>query len=630
MRSLKSAEGLEMNSQVRRVGFLFTAAALVALAITSIANPVTAWPERTPRVGVAVFGGRTDDKVTAVVADVVGNIYVTGYFHDSMDIDPGPASLLLREDPDHDYAVELWDTGDAFVAKFNANGDLVWAKRIGGNGQDGGNAIAVNASGDVYVSGFFTRRANFDPGLTDFALTAPNGVHTSIQHAFLMKLDSFGRFSWAIDGGHGRGRSLAILGNGVVVQMDGKIWNVNSSGSVDWTIASGCRGALHVVRGSLFVGGWFTDVIDADPGPAELALTSNGGLDACLAKYSSAGLLEWAKSFGGESDDRISDITSTGDSLIVGGAFWRSADFDPSSSNAIRTSMGRSDYFVAQFDMDGGFSFVQTFGSLRGEDSDLRLTSSGSKVWGAVNFSAPIEMTSEGKTIATKDGLGSFILIVKISVFSNASPNIAWFADAGGGNSGRPSFSDLVFSPSMTINEDGVKTEGVVAVGGFAGSPVDFDPGEGTAAFRVNPADTSPTQWSDGFIWALTESGALLSSKAPTEISVSQPSPTSPVPSGITVSQPSLATTGLSSKGTTVGVIKRGETMSAKALTKAAKITTPRGSRVLLKISKTSSKRCKLSTTGVKGIAVGQCTVTVTVVAASGKRSSKTVSMRVA
>ncbi len=616
-----------MNSRVRRSGFLFTAAALVALDITSIANPVTAWPERTPRVGVAVFGGRADDKVNAVVADDVGNIYVTGTFHESMDIDPGPASLVLHEDPDHEYMKELWDMGDAFVAKFNPNGDLVWAKRIGGNGQDGGNAIAVNASGDVYVSGFFTRRANFDPGLTDFALTAPNAEYVSIQHAFLMKLDSSGRFSWAIDGGQGRGRSLAILGNGVVVQMDRKIWNVDSSGSVDWTIASGCIGTLHVVRGSLFVGGWFTDVIDADPGPAELALTSNGGLDACLAKYSSDGLLEWAKSFGGESEDQISDITSTGDSLIVGGLFARSADFDPSSSAAIRTSIGRSDYFVAQFDLDGDFSFVQTFGSLRGEDSDLRLTSSGSKVWGAVNFSAPIEITSDGTTIAATSGRGTFSLIVKISVFSGASPNIAWFADAG--DSGRPSFSDLVFSPSMTISENGVKTEGVVVVGGFSGSPVDFDPGEGTALFRVNPADWA-NQWNDGFIWALTTSGELLSSKAPTEIPVSQPSPTSILPGGIAVSQPSLATTGLSSKGTTVGVVRKDKTMSSKALAKAAKITTPRGSRVLLKISKTSSKRCKLSATGVKGIAVGHCTVTVTVVAASGKRSSKTVSMRVA
>jgi alpha-tubulin suppressor-like RCC1 family protein len=105
---------------------------------------------------------------------------------------------------------------------------------------------------------------------------------------------------------------------------------------------------------------------------------------------------------------------------------------------------------------------------------------------------------------------------------------------------------------------------------------------------------------------------------------------TSATPSGTPALQSSPTRTGISSKGSTVGVVRAGKTLSAKALTKAAKIKTPPGSKVLLKIAKTSSKRCKLSAMGLKGIAVGRCTVTVTVVAASGKRSSKTVSMRVA
>ncbi len=94
--------------------------------------------------------------------DGSGHSYVTGSFRGSATFGPGETNETT-----------LTSAGgiDIFVAKYDAAGALVWAKRAGGTGSDFGRGTAVDGSGNSYVTGFFgafgSAAATFGPGETN-------------------------------------------------------------------------------------------------------------------------------------------------------------------------------------------------------------------------------------------------------------------------------------------------------------------------------------------------------------------------------------------------------------------------------------------------------------------------------
>src|SRR5437868_5783806 len=100
------------------------------------------------------MGGSTFDGSSAIKTDATGNIYSTGVFRASADFDPGPGT----------YNLNTSIGNDAFISKLDPSGNMIWARQVGGpNDSDGGNDIAVDGSGNVYVTGYFNATANFDP-----------------------------------------------------------------------------------------------------------------------------------------------------------------------------------------------------------------------------------------------------------------------------------------------------------------------------------------------------------------------------------------------------------------------------------------------------------------------------------
>ncbi|MEO5571570.1 MAG: SBBP repeat-containing protein [Bacteroidia bacterium] len=121
-----------------------------------------------------------------MTTDAAGNVYTTGYFFGIVDFDPGPGTVNLST-----AATDL--SGDVFVTKCNASGNLVWAKQLGGLAQDYSTSIAVDVSGNVYTLGSFKETADFDPGAGTFNLTA-SSTNSDI---FISKLNASGNFVWA-------------------------------------------------------------------------------------------------------------------------------------------------------------------------------------------------------------------------------------------------------------------------------------------------------------------------------------------------------------------------------------------------------------------------------------------------
>lgn len=92
----------------------------------------------------------------SVDIDGVGGLYFTGFFQETIDFNPGSGTASLSSAGGE----------DVFVAKFDVGGNFVWAKALGGtNSQfgDRGEDLAVDATGNVYTTGWFYDAADFDP-----------------------------------------------------------------------------------------------------------------------------------------------------------------------------------------------------------------------------------------------------------------------------------------------------------------------------------------------------------------------------------------------------------------------------------------------------------------------------------
>jgi hypothetical protein len=192
------------------------------------------------------FGETSNDYSRGIAVDPNGgDIYITGVFNGTADFNPAIGTTNLTS-----AGLE-----DMFFAKYDASGGLVFAKSVGGSFSDLGAAITFDASGNVYVAGYFTGTdADFDPGAGTATLTDPGGFGL-----FYAKYNSSGIFQW-------------VKGAGDVEDDEARAIAVDGSGNV-------------------YVTGFFGGTVDFDPGPGTSNLVAAGSDDIFLAKYESNGAL---------------------------------------------------------------------------------------------------------------------------------------------------------------------------------------------------------------------------------------------------------------------------------------------------------------------------------------------------
>lgn len=184
-------------------------------------------------VWVRPYSGRAYEQGSGIDVDPSGNVHVTGLFNGTVDFDPGKGLANLNSA----------GKSDIFIAKLNANGDYVWALRMGGTEDDAGNGIQVDASSNIYTTGYFADRVDFDPGTSTVYLSAAGG-----SDVFIHKLGSSGNYLWAK---HIGGRQTDI----------GRDISTDASKTI-------------------YVAGSFSDKADFNPAKDTLYRTSNGDLDA--------------------------------------------------------------------------------------------------------------------------------------------------------------------------------------------------------------------------------------------------------------------------------------------------------------------------------------------------------------
>ena len=208
-------------------------------------------------------GGSSSDYCNSIAVDVNGNSYVTGSFQGSATFGSTTLTTVGYD--------------DIFVAKLDSNGNWLWARNAGGSSPDFGYGIAVDASGNSYVTGYFGgTTATF--GST--TLTTNGGYDI-----FVAKLDSNGNWLWARNAGGGN----PDFGYGIAVDASG---NTYVTGYIQSTTANFGSNTL----------------------------TNSGSNDIFVAKLDSNGNWVWAKNAGGTKNDYGQGIAidANGNSYITG------------------------------------------------------------------------------------------------------------------------------------------------------------------------------------------------------------------------------------------------------------------------------------------------------------------------
>jgi len=204
---------------------------------------------------------------------------------------------------------------DSYLAKFDSDGLPIWAKQAGGTSYDAGAGIAIDKYNHVYFTGYFNSNANFDGQ----SLSSSGG-----DDIFIASYDSNGNVRWAKSGD---GSGAYDIGNKLSCDINGNVYTI---GQFEDTIAFG-----------------------------GLTSVSNGMLDVFIVKADSSGTFKWLNTYGGPADDVGYDID-----VLENGTMYYSGLFNDACAfgSTTLTSIGGMDMFIASNFSDGSMFWVKQEG----------------------------------------------------------------------------------------------------------------------------------------------------------------------------------------------------------------------------------------------------------------------------
>jgi hypothetical protein len=254
-------------------------------------------------------GGSSTDVCYSVCTDIVGNVYLTGYFY-SPTFQIGSITLTNANPSGPE---------DLFVAKIDPNGNVLWARSAGGNDREVGNSVSVDINGNAFVTGYFR-----SPSIT-FGSTILTNTNNGSSDIFIVKYDTNGNVIWAkSNGGNGYDEAYSLSADAV---------------------------------GNVFVtGGFGSPTINF----GSTTLTNSGNGDLFLAKYDVNGNVIWAKRAGGTWVDAGNSVSADpiGNVFITGYFQSPSITFGSTTLN----SAGSYDIFIAKYDVNGNVLWAKGAG----------------------------------------------------------------------------------------------------------------------------------------------------------------------------------------------------------------------------------------------------------------------------
>ncbi|AEA45312.1 T9SS type A sorting domain-containing protein [Fluviicola taffensis] len=346
---------------------------------------------------------------------------------------------------------------------FGQNPVTQWLKKAGSTGIDQSTSMALDASGNIYIAGTFAGTVDFDPSAATANLTSVGGTN----NMFFAKYSSSGNYIWA----------KSITGGGL--------------GLIDIAVDA---------SSNVYIGGGFQAgaTLDFDPSASTANMTSVGGYDMFVAKYTSAGVYSWAKRTGDSQAEyaRAIDVDAAGNVYSTGIFTSTSVDFNPGSGTLNLTNnsnAGAGDIFIQKLDGNGNFLWAKALGGTT-FDTPYDIRTDASNVYITGEFSELVDFNpGAGVSNLSVQQVGqgykdAFVLKLDLS------GNFVWARDIASGTS------------TSTGKGIDIDAAGNVYTGGyFISANTDFDPGPGSVQltnFTGVKAFASKLDVNGNYVWA--------------------------------------------------------------------------------------------------------------------------------
>ncbi|MDI1435074.1 SBBP repeat-containing protein [Polyangium sorediatum] len=443
-------------------------------------NPGPMCDPPNPNGGVTAFAAAYGDAQTqsgvSVSTDKTGNILLAGALQGTMNLGGTMLTSGGKE--------------DAFVAKLNSAGQVIWAKRFGDGQNQSATGIGADAEGNVYVTGIFIGTVNFggsnltsdtnffqDVFLVKFA---PDGSHvwskkfgdSNIQYARALAVDGVGNVVIA-----GYFQQQVDFGGGVLTAagqaFDAFVAKFNATGQHLWSKKYGndadqsAKSLAVDGAGNVYVAGEASGAIDFGAG----LVMAQGNPSAFVAKLDSQGAPLWAKlsSGAGKASANAVAVSPSG-AVAVAGQFQGTFDL----GGKPMTNIDVDDAFVSVLTSSGAQTYTRAFGDPTFQRADGVAFAPNGDVLLAGAFTGSIDLG--GGASPSADGFDMFL-----GRLAAKDGCLVWGRSYGG---------PLVQSPQSLVFDP---VSGNVILTGSFGGTVDFGLGPLTAAgddaflFAVKP-----------------------------------------------------------------------------------------------------------------------------------------------
>jgi hypothetical protein len=336
----------------------------------------------------------------AVASDQNGDTIVAGILGGTVNFNPRGGAVNLTS------AGGNGGFPDIFVAKYDPSGLLLWAHNYGNGATNRGNAVAVDPTGNVYVTGMYTATVNFGTQAAPHNLSSPG-----FFSVYVLKLDSAGNFVYATSSTGGPGAANS-LNQALAIAVD--------------------------PAGDAVIGGRFEKVQLF----GATTLTAGGFEDVFVAKLSPAGTFSWAKSFSGTTGDlsRVLGVAlDPAGNVYSTGFFQGTVNFNPGPGTFNLTSTNDNsvppaatdDIFLSKLDTNGNFVFAKRIGGQGfDEGGALAIDPAHNALYLTGHYSGTVNFnTAGGTTNLTAPGVTLGVFVERFDTTTNG--NSVWVRDMG-------------------------------------------------------------------------------------------------------------------------------------------------------------------------------------------------------
>jgi len=321
---------------------------------------------------VRTVGGVGGDYYEALSTDKSNYVYVSGEIENNTQASTVPiyfsnSTITLTAKPDN----------DAFLAKYDFGGNLIWAISEGSPNSEKGLGNAVDAQGNVYMCGYFTDATTFG---------GQNYTSKGGRDIYVAKYNSSGVLQWFRQAGSSErdeakaavcdaqgnvyicgmfNKDCDFMGTAITTRSNTPYWDafvakLSTNGDLQWVRTGGGDvddGAWAITvdnAGSVYIGGETAAYAEFKSPGTTKTLVGFGNADSYIAKYNTYGDILWAAHGGSSAVDRIRGIGTDGDFIYATGQFGGVATFGNNTATAVDTL----DIFVTVIDANGSWGFL--------------------------------------------------------------------------------------------------------------------------------------------------------------------------------------------------------------------------------------------------------------------------------